>query len=171
MLGDVKVRHHLEPRRHPALNRLRRTGDVVQHAVDPESGRGEVIGRRFDVDVGGPAPAEPGEDQVDVFDDRRVLDNSMQVVSSSVVALSSAADWLATALRAALSASVFVPVHPGYVVDDLTRARDDCLHVAAEDRAEVVEGEHIRRVRHGRRWVVAAKADRQQLVAASHRLG
>ena len=62
----------------PALDRLRRAGDLVEHAVDAEA-HTQVVGRRLDVDVRGTVAEGLAEDQVDVLDDRRVLDHRVQV--------------------------------------------------------------------------------------------
>ena len=77
-LGDVELGHDLQAGRDAALDRLRRAGHLVQHAVDPEADA-QVVRRRLDVDVRCPLLQGLAEDQVDVLDDRGVLDDRVQV--------------------------------------------------------------------------------------------
>ena len=77
-LGDVDVGHDLQPADDAGLDRLRRAHDLVQHAVDAEPDPQVVLGR-LEVDVGGAVLDRLGDEQVDELDDRRVLDDLLDL--------------------------------------------------------------------------------------------
>ena len=146
VLGDVEAGHDLEARRDAALDRLRRAGDLVEHAVDAEPDA-EVVGARLDVDVRGALLEGLAQDQVDVLDDRGVLDHRVQVGELGDLGLVAGRGLRRGGLGGERRLAV-VAVHARQVLGDLARAADDDVQVVAEQRAQVVDGEHVRRVRH-----------------------
>jgi hypothetical protein len=66
----------------PAWIAARRAHDLVQHAVDAEADAQVVLGR-LDVDVRRAVLDRLGDEQVDELDDRRVLDDLLDVGESS----------------------------------------------------------------------------------------
>ena len=62
----------------PAWIALGRAHDLVQHAVDAEPDPQVVLGR-LDVDVGRAVLDRLGDEQVDELDDRRVLDDLLDL--------------------------------------------------------------------------------------------
>ena len=86
-LGDVDVGHDLQPGDHAGLDRLAATRiDLVQHAVDAEPHPQVVLGR-LEVDVGGAVLDRLRDQQVDVPDDRRVVDDRRQVATTAGLVL------------------------------------------------------------------------------------
>ena len=77
-LGDVDVGHDLEPADDAGLDRLGRAHDLVQHAVDAEAHPQVVLGR-LEVDVRRAVLDRLRDQQVDVLDDRRVLDDLLDL--------------------------------------------------------------------------------------------
>jgi hypothetical protein len=170
VLSDVEVRHDLEARGHAALDRLRRAGDVVEHTVDPEPDP-QVIGRRFDVDVRSPLLQRLAQDEVDVLDDRGVVDDGVKVLKVREVATGRLGNLSRRSGLGGCLGRLFVgAVHPRDVLGDLPRAGDDGHDVAAEDGPQIVHGKHVRWVRHGDDRGVVAVPDGQQLMAPGHRL-
>ena len=108
---------------HATLDRLRRAGDLVQHAVDAEPDA-QVVRGRLDVDVGGPLLQGLAQDQVDVLDDRGVLDDGVKVGELGDPRLVAGGGLRGRGLGGEGRLPV-VAVDPRQVLGDLARAADD----------------------------------------------
>ena len=169
VLGDVEAGHDLEARRHASLDRLRRPGDLMEHAVDAEPDS-EIVGARLDVDVRGAFLEGLAEDQVDVLDDRSVLDHRVKIGDLGDLGLVSGRGLRRSRLGGEGRLAV-VAVHARQVLGYLACAADHDMNVVPEQRAQVVNGEHVRGVCHADHRRVTAVGEREHTVATGKRLG
>ncbi len=169
VLGDVEAGHDLEARRHASLDRLRGPGDLMEHAVDAEPDA-EIVGARLDVDVRGAFLEGLAEDQVDVLDDRGVLDHRVKIGDLGDLGLVSGRGLRRSGLGCEGRLAV-VAVHARQVLGYLACAADHDMNVVPEQRAQVVNGEHVRGVCHADHRCVTAVGEREHPVATGKRLG
>jgi hypothetical protein len=76
-LGDVEVRHHLEPRGDRVLQPQRRLHDLVEHAVDAEADPEHLL-VGLDVDVACPLADRVGQQRVHQPHDGRFLGGALE---------------------------------------------------------------------------------------------
>ena len=128
------------------------------------------LGRRLDVDVRRPLLQRLAQDQVDVLDDRRVLDDRVEVGEVGHLGRVVGAGLRRRVLGGERGLLV-VAVDARDVLADLAGAAHDGVDVAADHGAKVVDGEHVGGIGHPDDRRVAPEADRQHPVAPSEALG
>ncbi len=144
-LGDVQLRHDLEPRRDRVAQLHRRLHHLVEHAVDAVADA-EFLLVRLDVDVRRVALDGVGEDQVHELDDRRVLGLARQLADVDVVLVLDQLEVFDVEVRHHVrerGGLVVVLVDRG--LDRLFRGDDD-LDVVPGEELDVVDREDVRRI-------------------------
>jgi hypothetical protein len=161
-LGDVEVGHDLDAADDPGPQGGGRPHGVVEHAVDAQAHPQPLL-VGLDVDVRGPAGDGPPDDGLDEADDgrlgHRVLDQLLG--AGEVVGL------LGGGLQGLghLGLRAGSPVEGGVELGGVDEGDDD---LAPEQRAQVVEGEHVRRVGHGHHDPLVLVGDGEGPVPAGH---
>ena len=169
MLGDVEAGHDLEACGHTTLDRLRRPGDLMEHAVDPEPNT-EIIGAWLDVDVRSAFLKGLAQDQVDVLDDRGVFDHRVKIGDLGDLGLVAGRRLRRSGLGGEGRFAV-VPVDAGQVLGYLACAANNDMNVVPEQSAQVVNCENVRGVRHADHGRVTAVGEGEHSVATGKRLG
>jgi hypothetical protein len=135
----------------------------VQYAVDPEAHAQVGLGR-LQVDVRGSVLDRLSDQQVYVLDNRRVLDDLLDL--GEVVFLLLGVQRLGEVVEVGVGAVVAVDGR-----GDVCAGRDDGLDVHAGQRPDVVDREHVCRVGHRDEQLAVLEADGDGRVAAAHRPG
>ncbi len=146
-LGDVELRHDLEPRGQRVLELQRRLHHLVEQAVDPVAHTERfLVG--LDVDVRRDLLDGVGEDQIDELDDGGVFRLLRHLAGIFLVIAGHEIDAGVVEARHHVVEEVLV----GFGVVGLDRGAnrllggDDGLDVVAREELDVVEGEDVRRV-------------------------
>ena len=164
-LGDVETRDDLEPRHHGQVERARHLEEVEQEPVDPVAdARPVLVG--LDVDVGGAVGGGAVQHVVDDLDDGRVGRLRPQLLEIDGLSITDTR-WPTLRPRSCRRASSTPSRgdHPtvGLVdglLDGLAGA-DLEVHVQAGRPPEVVEGDHVERIRGGDDELAARGARRR----------
>ncbi len=167
VLGDVHVGHDLQAGGDGRGDGPRSGRHVVEHAVDPVADA-QVGGGGLDVDVRGPLVQRLEDEQVDVADDRRFLGGGLDVVDAVVGARPVHAERRLHGHVGRITAAV---EHPADVGADLGPGGHDHDEVAADDRPQVVHGEHVGGIRRGHHGNAVVLGDDDDVVVTGRRLG
>ena len=167
-LGDVQLRHDLEPGDQRRLELVGRLHDLLQRTVDAVA-HAQLVLEALEVDVAGAALHGVGEDGVDQLDDRGVVDGGSERRRREVLVL------LLHHLDVALDADDVVEQRLHHRVAGVVSLLDDRAQrvlagqhredVVAGDELEVLEDLQVRRVRdgNGERAPLALQREQQVL--------
>ena len=122
----------------PGDHAARDLGRLAQHAVDAEA-HAHLAALGLEVDVGRALLDRLGDDRVDELDDRRVVRGLADLGDLGELLL---------ALLDRLGDRVVEPAHAADQAVDVVGRGDHRPHLVAGHQLEVVEREHVRRVRH-----------------------
>ena len=130
----------------------------MQHTVDPEPHPQRVL-FRLEVNVGCAVVDGLRDQQVDIFDDRRVLGHLLEigeVLNLFILGINGQADVVEFALRAV------VPVDGG---NDVPAGGHPRAYVDCGSGTQIVQSHHVCRVGHGHEQFAVFKSDRNHGVA------
>ncbi len=174
-LGDVEVRHDLDPRRDRRGQVARRRHQLVEHAVHPIPHLVLVL-ERLEVDVRRLVLDRQQQHHVQELADRRGLGHLLDrlEVDRVLVAVRELREPLVVLdlLDDVLDRLLLAGVEPGDRRHHVRLGRDHRLDVDPEERLDAVQGRRVARVAHrdGDALVLLVLRDRHDLERRGHRL-
>src|SRR5437867_5928764 len=167
--GDIEVGHDLQPRENRRFQPLRRRQHLVEHAVHPKADPEDLL-VGLEVDVGGALLDGVDQHHVDQFHDRRFVGRLLQLEDvdlGAFLAVLHDLDVAEVGLHVRQDAGDGLGLGLVVAVDRLPDGRlrrHQRQDLEIRHEGDVVQGEDVRRIRHGERQRVPHLPDRDHLV-------